>query len=244
MNGKTLISAAALVAAGLTASGWAAGDGFARARLGDRYVTVKGVAEREVEADLALWSLTFVSAGNDLASVQSEIAGNVDRTRAFLGRFGITPDQVELQSLRVQDVRSNLYRGEMQVSDRYAVNQALLVRSSDPAAVQAASQAMGELVASGVALSSGPEWGPGGPVFLFTRLNDLKPAMLREATTRAREAAESFAEDSGARVGSIRQANQGVFQILPRDPSPEAQEAHQLRKLVRVVSTVEYYLRD
>ena len=244
MNGRTLIPAAALVALGLTVSGWAVGDGFARARLGDRYVTVKGVSEREVEADLALWSLTFVAAGNDLAAIQGEIGGNVDLTLAFLARFGVGREQVELQSPRVQDVRANLYRGELQITDRYAVNQTLVVRSTDPAAVLSASQAMGELVGSGVALSSGPEWGPGGPVFLFTRLNDLKPAMLEEATARAREAAESFAEDSGSRVGRIRTANQGVFQILPRDPAPGAQEEQQLRKVVRVVSTVEYYLRD
>lgn len=244
MNGRTILPAAAIVALGLTAAGWAAGDGFARARLGDRYVTVKGVAEREVEADLALWSLTFVAAGNDLGAVQAEIAGNVDRTLAFLSRFGIARDQVELQSLRVQDVRANLYRGDQPISDRYAVNQQLLVRSTDPATVQAASQAIGELVGGGVALSSGPEYGPGGPMFLFTRLNELKPDMLEESTARAREAAESFAEDSGSRVGSIRHANQGVFQILPRDPAPGAQEEHQLRKVVRVVSTVEYFLRD
>ncbi len=244
MGRSRLIPAALLLAVGLAAGGWAAGQGFSRARLADRYVTVKGVAEREVDADLALWSLNFVSAGNDLPTIQGELASSVARTMVFLAGFGIDSSQVELQSLRVEDARANLYRGDNPITDRYAVNQELLVRSTDPASVLAASQAVGRLVAAGVAISSGGRFGGSGPAFLFTRLNDLKPAMLQEATARAREAAGSFAEDSGARVGGIRRANQGVFQILPRDPAPGAQEEQQLHKVVRVVSTLDYYLRD
>ena len=90
---------------------------------------------------------------------------------------------------------------------------------------------------AGVVLTSGQEYGPGGPTYLFTRLNDLKPEMLAEATARAREAAQEFALASGSRVGKIRRANQGVFQILPRDPAPGLQEQNQLHKTVRVVTT-------
>jgi hypothetical protein len=99
-----------------------------------------------------------------------------------------------------------------------------------------------ELVQAGVVLTSGQEYGPGGPVFIFRGLNTLKPEMLAEATARAREAAQEFAASSGSEVGKIRRANQGVFQILPRDPAPGQQEQHQLHKTVRVVSTIEYLL--
>ena len=86
------------------------------------------------------------------------------------------------------------------------------------------------------------EYGSSGPTYVFTRLNDLKPPMIAEATANARSAAEQFARDSGSAVSGIRQANQGVFVILPRDQAPGINESSQLQKIVRVVSTVQYLL--
>ena len=119
-----------------------------------------------------------------------------------------------------------------------------MVRSDDPDRILEASQAVGELVEAGVVLSSGEEWGPGGPTFLFTRLNDLKPEMIGEATDKAREAAEQFAQDARSQISGIRRANQGVFVILPRDQAAGIAEQNQLFKTVRVVSTIEYLLQD
>jgi hypothetical protein len=101
---------------------------------------------------------------------------------------------------------------------------------------------VGELVGAGVVLSARSDFGGSGPTFLFTRLNDLKPAMIAEATANARAAAEQFARDSQASLAGIRTASQGVFVILPRDQAEGAQEQQQLHKTVRVVSTVEYFL--
>ena len=117
-----------------------------------------------------------------------------------------------------------------------------MVRSDDPSGVQRASQSVGELVAAGVVLRSGTGWGPARPTYLFRRLNDLKPAMIAEATAAAREAAGRFADDSGSRLGEIRRANQGVFQILPRDAAAGISQEEQLFKTLRVVTTVEFLL--
>jgi hypothetical protein len=117
-----------------------------------------------------------------------------------------------------------------------------MVRSEKPDVVQAASQRVNELVAAGVVLSSSGEFGSGGPTFIFNGLNALKPSMIAAATASARTAAEQFAKDSGTTLGGIRQANQGVFVILPRDQAPGVNESGQLRKIVRVVSTVQYFL--
>jgi uncharacterized protein len=94
-----------------------------------------------------------------------------------------------------------------------------------------------------VILWSSGEHGVGGPIFIFTRLNQLKPSMLAEATGNAREAAQQFATNSRTAVGGIRQANQGVFVILPRDQAPGVNESGQLQKVVRVVSRVQYFLK-
>jgi len=234
---------AGLLALGVALGGWFVGHGFTKARTIDRYVTVKGVAEQEVEADLALWPLRVVATGNDLAGTQAQIDRSARIIVAYLARAGIDTSQVELQGLEVTDVHANAYR-ENQGGTRFIITQTLMVRSTDPRAIQAASQRAGQLVESGVVLSSGTGYGPARPTFLFTTLNDVKPAMIAAATAEARAAAEKFAADSRSSLGGIRTANQGVFVILPRDQAPGVSEGDQLLKTVRVVTTVEYYLED
>ncbi len=238
---KSFTPSAIILSAGFVLAGLLVGFGFRAGRATDRFVTVKGVSERPVEADLALWPLQIVAAHNDLAMAQAQMNRMVERTMLFLEATGVAEDQVTIQSFRVRDAEAERYGGGPSPS-RFIISQTLMVRSEQPRVIAAAAQRVGELVQAGVVLTSGQEYGPGGPTFLFTRLNDLKPEMLAEATGRALEAAEEFATASGSRVGKIRRANQGVFQILPRDPAPGQQEQNQLLKTVRVVTTVEYLL--
>ena len=239
MNNMTVPSA--VLAVGIILGGTFIGSGFRASRTADRFVTVKGVAEREVEADLALWPLQLVTADNDLSAAQARMDRMVGLTRSFLEEMGITGDQVTIQSFKVQDAQANAYQNSGG-ANRFIITQTLLVRSEEPLRVQEASQEVGRLVDAGVVLTSGQEYGVGGPIYVFTQLNDLKPAMLAEATGRALEAAQEFAMASESQVGKIRRANQGVFQILPRDPAPGQMEQNQLFKIVRVVTTVEYLL--
>lgn len=244
MNADRHSGAALLVGIGLALGGWFIGHGFAKARSSDRFVTVKGVSEREVKADLALWPLHLNVGDNDLARAQARVARNTAQVFDFLTQHGIDTANAELQGYRVVDVYSRAYGADAGSPNRFIITQTIMVRSDDPDGILAASQRVGELVDAGVVLSSGEEWGPGGPTFLFTRLNDLKPEMIAEATASAREAAEQFATDSRSDVGGIRRANQGVFVILPRDQAPGVAEPNQLFKTVRVVSTIEYSLKD
>lgn len=241
MNADRLFSAV-LLALGLVVGLGLVGRGISRFRTGDRFVTVKGVSEREVEADLALWPIQFSSADNDLRLAQTRLDGHAARIRRFLVEQGIDTSQAQLQAFRVTDREANPYQPSGG-GPRFIISQVLMVRSTDPGRILGASQRVGSLVEAGVVLSSGPEYGPGGPTFLFTGLNEIKPAMIAEATARAREAAEQFARDAASGLGTIRQANQGVFVILPRDPAPGVMEESQRFKTVRVVTTVEYYLR-
>ena len=234
--------AAAVLAVGLIVAGFFVGHGFARGRSTDRYVEVKGLAEREVTATLALWPLRFSAASNDLADAQAQITRGHKAVLAFLERNGIPAGATELQNLQVTDSLTNRF-GPERSGPRFIIEQTVMVRSDQPEVVQAASQKVSELVSAGVVLSSGGDYGPfGGPTFIFNGLNELKPAMIAEATASARSAAEQFAGDSGSRLGGIRQANQGVFVILPRDQAPGVNEGAQLRKTVRVVSTIQYFL--
>lgn len=236
------LAAALLVAVGVALAGWFVGDGFLKGRKGDRYVTVKGLAEREVKADLAVWPLRFVATGNELGAVQRKIESDARLVREFLAANGFPPEAFESQSLQVTDRLAQQYQ-QGQVESRFIIAQTITLRSGDVDRVAGLAGRLGELVAAGLVLSDENQWNA-GPTYAFTRLNDLKPAMIAAATANAREGAEQFAADSGSRVGTIRRANQGVFQILPRDDIPGAQEGKEILKTLRVVSTIEYLLED
>jgi uncharacterized protein len=232
----------AILAAGLALGGLFIGGGFARARSADRFVTVKGISEREVKADLAIWPLRIVAASDDLPSANKQLQSSLDKIRAFLAANGVDAAQATLQDFSVADAQTNQYSGGSAAGARFVIRQTVVVRSTNPETIRAASQKVSELVSAGVVLSSGGEYGNGGPTFVFTGLNKLKPAMIGEATARARESAEQFARDSRSGIGGIRRASQGIFEILPRDQAEGITEASQIVKTVRVVSTIDYAL--
>jgi uncharacterized protein len=239
---KARLIRALILAVGIAGAGWFIGHGFTKARSADRFVTVKGVAEREVQANIALWPLRFVATSDNLSEAQNKIKKSSAAVFQFLRHAGIDSSATEIQRTEVTDVLANPYRSGSTQS-RYIIAQTIMVRTAQIDKVVSASQSVGALVDAGVVLSSvgGPE---GGPTYLFTELNSQKPEMIAEATSSARKAAEQFAKDSGSGLGGIRNASQGVFEILPRDRAPGISEGSQLNKTLRVVTTVEYLLED
>lgn len=240
-NGINIIYAL-IIGVGIAVSGWFIGNGFMQGRAADRFVTVKGVSEREVKADVALWPLRFVATSDELNQARTQIKNSHDGVFDFLKKHGIDSSAAEVQKIEVTDRLADPYRtGPIQ--SRYIVTETVMVRTENIEAIMKASQAVGELIDAGVVLSSAR--GPySGPTFLFTGVSELKPEMIAEATSKARRAAKQFAKDSGSLIGQIRRANQGVFVILPRDRAPGITEESQRDKTVRVVSTVEYFLKD
>jgi hypothetical protein len=222
------------LALGLAAAGMLVGHGLYSARAAERFVTVKGLSEREVPADLALWPLVFTNSGDDLSEVQAQVEADAERIRAFLTRFGFEAGEMSLSAPRVTDQLAQSFGGQRPAS-RYLVESTLTLRSGRIDRVREAIERSGELVREGVTVIRSYEY---STQYLFTALETIKPAMIAEATKDARRAAEQFAEDSGAQVGGIRRAQQGYFSIEDRDPySPET-------KKVRVVTTVDYFLVD
>jgi len=240
----------ACIALGMVLGAFVLGAAVKQIRRGDRYVTVKGLVEREVVADVAVWPLKLSASGDDLAAVQSSLEASKQKVLDFLRSAGIQDSDIELKGVRVIDKQAREY-GEYRPGQlRYVVEAIILVRSREIARVTTLSQRTGELVRQGITLVEDSPC-QGGPSFIFTRLNEIKPDMLAEATRNARRAAEQFAADSGSKVGPIRQANQGVFSILPRDRMSEAGENQagcgeesDPNKRVRVVTTVDYFLID
>eukprot|EP00003_Mantamonas_plastica_P029680 TRINITY_DN7079_c0_g1_i1.p1 TRINITY_DN7079_c0_g1~~TRINITY_DN7079_c0_g1_i1.p1 ORF type:complete len:245 (-),score=46.99 TRINITY_DN7079_c0_g1_i1:590-1324(-) len=240
-SGFAKIVAALLVGGGLAASGWLVGNGLENMRSLDRFVTVKGLSERDVKADKAVWPITFVATDDSLQTAQAKIDADTKTLLDFLATHGIAREQTELQNLQVTDQLAQSYRSGP-IESRYIVNQTIQVRSDDVDAVVGASQDIGKLLQGGIVLG-GQGYNP-GPSYLFTGLNDIKPGMIAAATENAREAALQFATDSGGQLGGIRRATQGLFQILAADGAPNMNEAGQINKTVRVVTTMEYLIRD
>lgn len=224
-----------LLALGLGLGGWAVGRGLFAARASDRFVTVRGLSERDLRADLAIWPIVFNATGNDLSTVQGELEESAEAVYSFLRDHGFEEAEWNLSSPRVTDYISQGMRREDGLQFRYMAEATIAVRSSKIDAVQKAIQQSGELVKAGVAMIRSYEF---QTQFLFTALDSVKPEMIAEATRDARSAAEQFASDSGSSVGAIRRAQQGYFSIDDRDPfSPDW-------KKVRVVTTVDFFLED
>ncbi len=224
----------ALIASGLAVAGYLLGIGVAQVRAADRYVTVKGLAERELSADLAIWPLVYNTTGDDLTQLYARLDRDAETITSFLRERGFPAEEITRSAPRVTDFEAQGY-GNNRPIHRYGVEGTVMLRTGNVDGVKAAMQASAELVKEGVTLIRSYE---ATPLFRFTELNAIKPEMIADATRDARRAAEQFAADSGSRVGGIRRAQQGFFSIEDRDQhSPEW-------KRIRVVTTIEYFLDE
>lgn len=225
------------VGLGLVIAGATVSNAVYKLRAAQRYVTVKGLAEREVDADLVVWPLTFEVSSNDLAELQRGVEAKRQTVRQFLVDAGFAESELSQAAPRIRDTQSEISYGQQTPPKfRYIAQATVLLRTGKVPLVLAAVEKSGELIGKGVVLV-GENYGR-STEYLFTGLNLIKPAMIQEATKNARAAAEQFAKDSGSKVGKIKTATQGLFAITDRDMnSPD-------KKQVRVVTTVEYYLSD
>lgn len=215
------------------------GGGLSKFRTDDRYVTMKGLAEMDVKADLAVWPIGFTATGDILSEVQDKIEADTVSILKFLESQGIKKEDISIGRILVTDLLAQSYRPQGELQSRFIVNSTVNVRTDQVDVVTSASQKTGNLVRKGVVLTEYT-----GPSYIFTKLNDIKPEMIASATANARTAAEKFAKDSGSKIGKIRRANQGMFIILPRDESLNIDEKQVIDKKVRVVSTIEYFLKS
>jgi uncharacterized protein len=227
---------AAILASGIGYAGHRLGDALYAARAADRYLTVRGLAERIVPANVALWPIVFTVSGNDLAGIQSRLERDADRITTFLVEQGFDAADITLSAPRLTDRIAQGYDMDNRpLAERYTAEATVTLRTGDIAGVGRAIERSGELVRDGVTVVRSYEF---STQYLYTDLETIKPEMIAEATRDARRAAEQFAADSGSRVGAIRNAQQGFFSIDDRDAfSPEF-------KTVRVVTTVQYYVED
>lgn len=208
--------------------------GLSNIARADKTVSVRGLAEREVDADLAVWPLTFSLGSNDLTELQKDILAKTKIVKNYLAEYELSGNDFTVQSPSITDNSMNPYMDKNQVRYTYIAETVVLVRSSKVEQVKKAQGDSLKLMSDGIAVSKDYK---SKISFEFTKLNDIKPQMIAEATKNARTAAEQFARDSESKVGKIKRASQGLFSI--EDAAADLSE----RKIIRVVTTVEYLLK-
>ena len=230
---KNLRIESAILAVGLALLGVFVYNGINSLAKRDRVVSVRGLAEKEVQADRVIWPLAYKTVGDDLGSVYRDISSANKKIQTFLIKNGIKASDITNGAPQVNDLWTNEYRVNVN-RQRYNATSVTTVSSSDVAKVRALMTRTGELLSQGIAIAPNDYNYP--IQFDFTSLNKIKPQMIEQATKNAREAAEKFAKDSESKLGKIKSAQQGLFSIEDRDSNtPYIKE-------VRVVTTVDYYL--
>ncbi|WP_044110841.1 SIMPL domain-containing protein [Xylanibacter brevis] len=197
----------------------------------DRKVTVKGLAEREVNADKVTWSISTKETGNDLPALYERINVQTDKIKAFLKANGISEQEITVNAPTVTDLEAREW-GDNQKNFRYIINTTVTVATNKVKEVNQTIYKQGELLKQGVAIDSSY------PNYEYASFQQMKPEMMAEAIKNAQKTAEQFAEASDAELGHIQTAGQGQFEIEDRD-----QNTPYIKKL-RVVTTITYSLDD
>lgn len=208
--------------------------GLANIITPERSVSVRGLAEREVDADLAVWNMSFLMGENSLESMQKSILEKTEVIKKYLIKHGLEESDFTVKPAAITDNSLNSYMDQTKITYKFVAQQTILVRSGKIEAVKSANADSLELVSAGIAVSQDYD---SKVSYEFTKLNDIKPEMIAEATKNARTAAEQFAHDSNSKVGKIKKATQGLFTI------EDAAVGLEDKKSVRVVNTVEYLLK-
>jgi uncharacterized protein len=231
--GSPMLASAGVLALGMVAGGYLLGDGLRRSREADRAVTVRGLAEREVTADLATWTIAYSATATDMGSAQASVDHDSQEIRAFFAGLGFPAEALQPTGVNVSTSTDN---GVM----HFTVRQRMALRTTDIKRAQDAVRRQFDLVRRGVMLEEGS-----GMAYTFTRLDKIKPEMVAAATKDARRSAEQFAQDSGTGVGGIKSATQGYFEVTARDGDAGGGwgVSDTPFKKVRVVTTIDFYLR-
>lgn len=231
MEKNSKIISATIIAVSIVILGFCLKSGIDEFAHNDRQVSVRGLSEREVPADLVTWPISYSVAGNNLQDLYRQVNKYNGTITNFLTSNGIDKDEISINPPDTYNATSNQYRSSTFNYD-YSISCTVTVTTKKVDLVRKLLNRQSELLNEGIAFSNSYI------NYQFTGLNSIKPEMIAEATRNARAAADKFAADSESSIGKIKTASQGQFSIEDADSSTP------YIKRVRVVSTIVYYLKD
>ena len=231
---KTIIPSA-LIALGIVILGLCVKAGIDDFTNKDRRVVVKGLAEKEVDADKVTWPIVSKEIGNNLPELYHKIAGTQASIKRFLKAGGVADAEITVNAPVVIDLNADQYSDNKRAY-RYNITSILTVTSRNVSQVRALIARQGELLKDGIAIVSGDY--DNRIRYEFESFKAMKPKMMEEAIANAEKTAQQFATSSKSKLGKIVSADQGQFSIDDRDSNTP------YIKKVRVVSTVTYALKD
>lgn len=247
MENKQTLLLTIIAVAGVLLGSIILGRALQRFKTEDRSISVKGFSEREVKSDLVVWTIRTRVANNDLSEGSKSIEEAKNKVIEFLLRNNIKQEDIIQKDLIVNDKKAQEYGNPIGDTYRFVIDKIIQVRSSDVDNVQKVSRMTDELLKAGVVISARNEY-EGSVKFFFTKLNEIKPDMLSEATRNAKKAAGEFAKESNTTLGNLKKATQGLFTIIDRDNYLSGQTEYgmsgsDLYKKVRVVVNVDYSIK-
>lgn len=201
----------------------------------DRNVTVKGLAEKEVEADKVTWPIPTKELGNDLPELYQRINTTTAKVKAFLKLHGIKDDEINVNAPVVIDLNADQYSNNNR-GFRYNITSTITVTSQNVKLVRSIMAKQGELLKQGVAVLDGGY--ENRITYEYVGFKKMKPQMMQEAIKNAEATAQEFATNSNSKLNKITKADQGQFSIDDRDANTP------YIKKVRVVTTITYSLKD
>ena len=237
-NKVEFVLSALLLAIGISVAGFFISETIYKSKVALNTADVKGLAERRVEADTAYWTIEYTVTGSkksEIPTLYDESEIDQQKIIALLKDSGLSDDEIKPGVIRYV---KNEYRDDDQqlVEEKHFLIGAIDIQTSKVRLVSDVRSKLNKLIAQGLDVRNN------APAYHFTKLNDIKPEMLKEATRNARLAANEFATNAGVKVGGIRTARQGGFVI--RDVGENYGDTQKIEKDVRVVTNVTFLLTD
>ena len=235
-------------------------DGFINMKRNREFVSVKGLAERVVKADSAIWVIPLTANGEELEAVRAKIDSDISRIVDYLKKYDLQDQEIEQDTMRIYDKMAQRYYDPNNKANRFSIDNQIVIKSSNIEAIHKASKNVNELLKEGVTFPyDGYSGAYSSPRYLFTKLNEIKPDMLSEAMQEAKKAAEQLLKSSDNKVGNIKNASQGIFNVYSREATGSGRgidqravayggaqystnEAYFVEKVLRVVASVDYYI--
>lgn len=173
-------------------------------------ISVTGSATKQITSDYVIWSGNFSRREKDLKTAYKTLKEDLDKVKQYLAAKGIDPKEVIVSQVSTTTIYKKNDKGnDTNEIQWYCLNQSVEIRSKDVAKVTAVSRESTELIEQGV------EFFSGSPEYFYTKLDELKLEMLAKASENAKQRAENMVKAAGNKIGFMRSAKMGVFQITP-----------------------------